>query len=239
MGHATWPSRGGCRCEVGEPQGIGVPLSPWPPRQLPSLPAPGGLLGFLTLSPDRPPPSGGELGARSPPGEESTLSPGSPVSAAAPCARPGAARSKARAAPDAAGFQIDSYEKLYEEVSRCPSARVFHGWLQCDCRPFKQALLNTIRRWSLMFKRYLSDHVINRWAAARAPGEAGTSQGFLGGLLQPCPRGPPAYQALTVPRSDARNPRAPRAAGEAGMGKPVTGATGSVGAVTGTCGGVT
>ncbi|KAM4823531.1 dynein axonemal heavy chain 17 [Urocitellus parryii] len=57
--------------------------------------------------------------------------------------------------------QIDSYEKLYEEVSRCESAKVFHGWLQCDCRPFKQALLNTIKRWSLMFKRYLSDYVIN------------------------------------------------------------------------------
>ncbi|XP_054988433.1 dynein axonemal heavy chain 17 [Sorex araneus] len=57
--------------------------------------------------------------------------------------------------------QIDSYEKLYEEVSRCESTKVFHGWLQSDCRPFKQALLNTIRRWSLMFKRHLSDHVIN------------------------------------------------------------------------------
>ncbi|KAF7461422.1 hypothetical protein GHT09_014996 [Marmota monax] len=57
--------------------------------------------------------------------------------------------------------QIDSYEKLYEEVSKCESAKVFHGWLQCDCRPFKQALLNTIKRWSLMFKRYLSDYVIN------------------------------------------------------------------------------
>lgn len=58
--------------------------------------------------------------------------------------------------------QIDSYEKLYEEVSRCENTKVFHGWLQCDCRPFKQALLNTIKRWSFLFKRYLSNHVINR-----------------------------------------------------------------------------
>ncbi|XP_005407434.1 PREDICTED: dynein heavy chain 17, axonemal [Chinchilla lanigera] len=57
--------------------------------------------------------------------------------------------------------QIDSYEKLYEEVSQCENTRVFNGWLQCDCRPFKQALLNTIKRWSFMFKRHLSDHVVN------------------------------------------------------------------------------
>ncbi|XP_075760265.1 dynein axonemal heavy chain 17 isoform X2 [Pelodiscus sinensis] len=55
--------------------------------------------------------------------------------------------------------QIDSYEKLYEEVSRFENTRVFSGWLQSDCRPFKQALLNTIKRWSLMFKQHLIDHV--------------------------------------------------------------------------------
>ncbi|XP_021069297.1 dynein heavy chain 17, axonemal isoform X2 [Mus pahari] len=60
--------------------------------------------------------------------------------------------------------QIDSYEKLYEEVSRCENTKVFHGWLQCDCRPFKQALLNTIKRWSFLFKRYLNNHVINSLA---------------------------------------------------------------------------
>lgn len=61
-------------------------------------------------------------------------------------------------------FQIDSYEKLYEEVSKCENTKVFNGWLQCDCRPFKQALLNTIKRWSLMFKRHLSNNVVSRWA---------------------------------------------------------------------------
>nr|XP_020013652.1 dynein heavy chain 17, axonemal [Castor canadensis] len=64
--------------------------------------------------------------------------------------------------------QIDSYEKLYEEVSKCENTKVFNGWLQCDCRPFKQALLNTIKRWSFMFKRYLSDHVINSLADLEA-----------------------------------------------------------------------
>ncbi|XP_027968229.1 dynein heavy chain 17, axonemal [Eumetopias jubatus] len=64
--------------------------------------------------------------------------------------------------------QIDSYEKLYEEVAKCENTKVFNGWLQCDCRPFKQALLNIIKRWSLMFKRHLGDHVINSLADLEA-----------------------------------------------------------------------
>ncbi|XP_059853521.1 dynein axonemal heavy chain 17 [Delphinus delphis] len=64
--------------------------------------------------------------------------------------------------------QIDSYEKLYEEVSKCENTKVFNGWLQCDCRPFKQALLNTIKRWSLMFKRHLSNNVVSSLADLEA-----------------------------------------------------------------------
>ncbi|KAM9001324.1 dynein axonemal heavy chain 17 [Sarcophilus harrisii] len=60
--------------------------------------------------------------------------------------------------------QIDSYEKLYEEVSKFENSKIFNGWLQSDCRPFKQALLNIIKRWSLMFKQHLSDHVTNSLA---------------------------------------------------------------------------
>uniref|UniRef100_A0A8D0H5U7 Dynein axonemal heavy chain 17 n=1 Tax=Sphenodon punctatus TaxID=8508 RepID=A0A8D0H5U7_SPHPU len=58
-------------------------------------------------------------------------------------------------------LQIDTYEKLYEEVSKFDNTKVFNGWLQSDCRPFRQALLNIIKRWSLMFKQHLSDHVTN------------------------------------------------------------------------------
>lgn len=65
--------------------------------------------------------------------------------------------------------QIDSYERLYEEVSKCENTKVFSGWLQCDCRPFKQALLSTIKRWSFMFKRHLSNHVVSRCVPPRAP----------------------------------------------------------------------
>ena len=82
--------------------------------------------------------------------------------------------------------QIDSYEKLYEEVSKCDNTKVFNGWLQCDCRPFKQALLNTIKRWSLMFKRHLSNHVISRWAP--------------GPLPRPTPTPTPTALTLTAPQ---------------------------------------
>ncbi|KAL4687709.1 hypothetical protein H8959_019837 [Pygathrix nigripes] len=64
--------------------------------------------------------------------------------------------------------QIDSYEKLYEEVSECENTKVFHGWLQCDCRPFKQALLSMVRRWGFMFKQHLSNHVTNSLADLEA-----------------------------------------------------------------------
>ncbi|XP_039332256.2 dynein axonemal heavy chain 17 [Saimiri boliviensis] len=80
--------------------------------------------------------------------------------------------------------QIDSYEKLYEEVSKCENAKVFHGWLQCDCRPFKQALLSTIRRWSFMFKRHLSDHVTNSLADLEA-----FMKGARMGLMKPLREG--------------------------------------------------
>lgn len=39
---------------------------------------------------------------------------------------------------------------------------VLDGWFQLDTRPFKQSLLNTIKRWSLMFKQHLMEHVTNR-----------------------------------------------------------------------------
>ncbi|XP_077184230.1 dynein axonemal heavy chain 17 isoform X3 [Paroedura picta] len=58
-------------------------------------------------------------------------------------------------------LQIDTYEKLYEDVSKFENTKAFNGWLQSDCRPFKQALLNIIKRWSLMFKQHLIDHVTN------------------------------------------------------------------------------
>ncbi|KGL72843.1 Dynein heavy chain 9, axonemal, partial [Tinamus guttatus] len=60
--------------------------------------------------------------------------------------------------------QIDSYEKIYEEVNRIEPISVFHSWMKVDARPFKASLLNVIKRWSLMFKQHLIDHVTHSLA---------------------------------------------------------------------------
>ncbi|NWI39535.1 DYH9 protein, partial [Picathartes gymnocephalus] len=54
---------------------------------------------------------------------------------------------------------IGSYERLYEEVAAMQPIHTFQGWLRLDARPFKAALLNEIKRWSLVFKQHLLDHV--------------------------------------------------------------------------------
>ncbi|KAB1264846.1 Dynein heavy chain 9; axonemal, partial [Camelus dromedarius] len=58
--------------------------------------------------------------------------------------------------------QIDSYEKLHEDVCRLETIKVFDGWMKIDVRPFKASLLNTIKKWSLMFKQHLVDYVTHR-----------------------------------------------------------------------------
>lgn len=112
-----------------------------------------------------------------------------------------------------ASLQIDSYEKIYEEVSKLENTKVFHGWLQSDCRPFKHALLNTIRRWSLMFKQHLSDHVINRWVRG---GTVGAGQGTPGKqVLQPPPPHHHCFPSLLPPQ-----PRRLGELHESGPGRP-------------------
>lgn len=58
--------------------------------------------------------------------------------------------------------QIDSYEKLCEEVCSLEPIKLFDGWMKIDVRPFKASLLSVIKRWSLMFKQHLVDYVTNR-----------------------------------------------------------------------------
>ncbi|NWV12184.1 DYH9 protein, partial [Ptilonorhynchus violaceus] len=60
--------------------------------------------------------------------------------------------------------QIDSYERLCEEVAQIPPVSVFQGCVRVDARPFKAALLNEIKRWSLVFKQHLLDHVTHSLA---------------------------------------------------------------------------
>ena len=57
--------------------------------------------------------------------------------------------------------QIDTYEKIYEEAEQILPTKLFETWFRVNSKPFKQALLNTIKRWSYMFKQHLIDHVTN------------------------------------------------------------------------------
>ncbi|CAG5911397.1 unnamed protein product [Menidia menidia] len=57
--------------------------------------------------------------------------------------------------------QVDIYEKLHEEVQSLEVVHVFHGWMRVDGRSMKRALLNIIKKWSLMFKQHLIDLVTN------------------------------------------------------------------------------
>lgn len=59
--------------------------------------------------------------------------------------------------------QLDSYESVYAEVQKLEPVYVFDGWMRVDARPFKSSLLNIIKKWSLMFKQHLIDHVTNRY----------------------------------------------------------------------------
>ncbi|KAM6240342.1 dynein axonemal heavy chain 9 isoform 3-T3 [Spheniscus humboldti] len=60
--------------------------------------------------------------------------------------------------------QIDSYEKIYEEVNRIEPISIFQSWMKVDARPFKASLLNVIKRWSFVFKQHLMDHVTHSLA---------------------------------------------------------------------------
>lgn len=58
--------------------------------------------------------------------------------------------------------QIDACEELCEEVLGFANTEVFGGWLQSDCRPFKQALLGTLRRRGRALRQHLASHVTTR-----------------------------------------------------------------------------
>ncbi|XP_054832302.1 dynein axonemal heavy chain 9-like [Eublepharis macularius] len=60
--------------------------------------------------------------------------------------------------------QIDSYEKIYEEVSHLEPISIFDSWMKVDARPFKASLLGIIKKWSFMFKQHLIDHVTHSLA---------------------------------------------------------------------------
>ncbi|XP_070822029.1 dynein axonemal heavy chain 11 [Chaetodon trifascialis] len=57
--------------------------------------------------------------------------------------------------------QIDYYEDLYAEIAELEDFRVFNGWLRVDIKFFKLSLLNTLKKWSWLFKEHLLTYVTN------------------------------------------------------------------------------
>ncbi|TKS81941.1 Dynein heavy chain 17, axonemal [Collichthys lucidus] len=57
--------------------------------------------------------------------------------------------------------QIDYYEDLYAEISKLEGFRVFNGWFRVDIKFFKVSLLNTLKKWSWLFKEHLLTYVTN------------------------------------------------------------------------------
>ncbi|XP_071372237.1 dynein axonemal heavy chain 11 isoform X2 [Centroberyx affinis] len=57
--------------------------------------------------------------------------------------------------------QIDYYEDLYTKISKVEDFRVFDGWFRVDIKFFKVSLLNTVKKWSWLFKEHLMTYVTN------------------------------------------------------------------------------
>ncbi|KAM3873375.1 dynein axonemal heavy chain 11 [Diretmus argenteus] len=55
--------------------------------------------------------------------------------------------------------QIDYYEDMYTQISKLEDFRVFDGWFRVDIKVFKSSLLNTIKKWSWLFKEHLMTYV--------------------------------------------------------------------------------
>lgn len=64
-----------------------------------------------------------------------------------------------QAAPTIEAFRemIDGYESLHAEIEAIQPYQVFSAFFQVDVRPFRQALINIVRRWGNMFKDHLVD----------------------------------------------------------------------------------
>ncbi|XP_076548684.1 dynein beta chain, ciliary isoform X2 [Osmia lignaria lignaria] len=62
--------------------------------------------------------------------------------------------------PDLADFkrEIDYFVELYNQCDHMPNEEIFSRWLRLDLKPFKQALLNTICKWSNVLK----EHLVNK-----------------------------------------------------------------------------
>jgi dynein heavy chain len=51
--------------------------------------------------------------------------------------------------------QIDRFEQMHQEAEKVETQMTFQSWFLVNLKPFRQSLLNCIRKWSFMFKQYL------------------------------------------------------------------------------------
>jgi dynein heavy chain len=58
--------------------------------------------------------------------------------------------------------QVNTYEAIYEDVSKLSDLFIIDKWFRVDSKPFKTALLNTVKKWSYMFKQHLMDDITNK-----------------------------------------------------------------------------
>jgi dynein heavy chain len=58
-------------------------------------------------------------------------------------------------------LKVDTYENIYNDISRLDDAFIIDKWFRVDNKPFKTILLNTVKKWSYMFKHHLMDDIIN------------------------------------------------------------------------------
>ena len=60
--------------------------------------------------------------------------------------------------------QIDTYESLHERLKNIEPLILWQLWFRVDVKPFKTQLLNSIKRWSNVFKKHLLEHVVKSLA---------------------------------------------------------------------------
>ena len=60
--------------------------------------------------------------------------------------------------------QIDTYEGLHERLKSIEPLILWQLWFRVDVKPFKTQLLNSIKRWSNVFKKHLLEHVVKSLA---------------------------------------------------------------------------
>ena len=60
--------------------------------------------------------------------------------------------------------QIDTYENLHERLKNVEPIILWQLWFRVDVKPFKTQLLNSIKRWSNVFKKHLLEHVVKSLA---------------------------------------------------------------------------